>query len=106
MLLAGLPTPNDKTFCPINGTSCYFWHAGAAWSTAQSSCIDRGGYLVSYQSFAEQLQVETYFNRTGQLATHWIGLYKSGSIYYWLGGGYAGTGVTSDANPYGKTAQG
>jgi hypothetical protein len=54
---AGLPTPDDKTFCPINGTSCYFWSAGAAWSTAQQACINRGGYLVSHQSYAEQLQV-------------------------------------------------
>ena len=56
---------------------------------------------MSYQSYAEQLQVETYFSQTGVLATYWIGLYKSGSIYYWLGGGYAGTGVTVNANPYG-----
>jgi hypothetical protein len=47
-------------------------------------------------------QVETYFNKTAVVATYWIGLFKSGSIYYWQGGGFAGTGITSDANPYGE----
>jgi hypothetical protein len=104
VLLAGLPTPNDQTFCPVKGTSCYFWHTSrTTWSNARSSCINRGGYLVSYQTFAEQLQVETYFNKTAMLETYWIGLYKSGSMYYWLGGGDAGTGVTTDANPYGAS---
>jgi hypothetical protein len=104
VLLAGLPTPNDQTFCPVKGTSCYFWDTSSTtWSNSQSSCINRGGYLVSYQTFAEQLQVETYFNKTAMLATYWIGLYKSGNLYYWLGGGDAGTGETTDANPYGAS---
>jgi hypothetical protein len=48
------------------------------------------------------LQVETFFNRTSVLTHYWIGLSKIGAIFYWQGGGFAGTGVTSDASPYGK----
>jgi hypothetical protein len=49
--------------------------------------------------------VENFFSRTAVLTHYWIGLFKSGTIYYWNGGGYAGTGVTSDANPYGGSLE-
>ncbi len=47
-------------------------------------------------------QVETYFNKTAQLATYWIGLTKLGNIYTWYDQTTIGTGTTSDGNPYGR----
>ena len=54
----GLPAPDDYTYCPINGTSCYFFSKGAlAYGSANSACTARGGYLASWGSGTEQLQV-------------------------------------------------
>ena len=46
------------------------------------------------------VQIETYFNKTGKLINYWIGLEKQGTLFMWADGGTAGSGSTSDANPY------
>ena len=51
-----------------------------------------------------QLYVERYFYGSGSTnalsSTYWLGLEKSGFIYYWLDGKNAGNGMVSNANPY------
>ena len=60
-------------------------------------------WLVSFSvSTWPLLQIETYFNKTVQLATYWIGLTKLGNIYTWYDQTTIGTGTTSNGNPYGR----
>lgn len=44
--------------------------------------------------------METFFNLTGSLANYLIGLEKQGTSYMWADGGAAGSGLTSNTNPY------
>ncbi len=56
--VAGVPTNNDITYCPVNSTSCYFYSStGRAYGTAQTYCASLGGTLVSWNTDAEQLDV-------------------------------------------------
>jgi hypothetical protein len=51
---------------------------------------------------AEQLEVETRFSNTGALSYYyWIGLEKSGNMYYWQDGTPVNNGFTSNADPVG-----
>jgi hypothetical protein len=62
-MYAGLPSPNDRTFCPLSGPgrfSCYFFSASSgSYGAANADCANRGGYLASWGSYAEQLQVSS-----------------------------------------------
>jgi hypothetical protein len=52
----------------------------------------------------EQLEVERRFTDTGALSSYyWIGLEKSGNMYYWQDGTPVNNGFTSNANPVGGT---
>ncbi len=72
------------------------------YNNASASCkAMRGAYLVSYNTAEEQLQVETYYKQTGAMNWYyWIGLEKSGSLYYWQDGTRINNGNMSNANPY------
>ena len=55
---AGLPNQNDTTYCPYNQSSCYVWvSAGTTFDAVASKCSAAGGYLASYSTASEQLQV-------------------------------------------------
>jgi hypothetical protein len=57
-----LPNDNDTTYCPQNQTSCYFQYStGHTNSSAYAKCAAVNGYLVSYGSGEEQLQIENFF---------------------------------------------
>jgi hypothetical protein len=52
--------------------------------SAQSSCNDQGGHLVSWRSLAEQREAEQYFTSRGLLfpvyhQSYWIGLVATDS---------------------------
>jgi hypothetical protein len=58
-----VPSDNDTTYCPLNQTSCYFYHQTSMTNaSAMAKCTALGGYLVSYGDASEQLQVENYFS--------------------------------------------
>ena len=70
---AGLPTDNDTVYCPDSQPSCYFYsYTTDPYATALSKCAAMGGDVVSWNSAAEQLAVETYFwlvrSSAGQVA--------------------------------------
>jgi hypothetical protein len=89
-----VPRPNAYTHCPrhANATSCYLLnttldtHANHA-----TNCARQGGYLVSYNSAFEQLDVETQLpSLTPDPTTsgwYYIGLEKAGNVWYWADGG-------------------
>jgi hypothetical protein len=82
----GLPPDNATVLCPDGGESCYFWyHTSLSWERARAACKqNRGAFLVSYNSADEQLMVESYYRSTGRLFWYyWIGLEKSGNVFYW-----------------------
>jgi hypothetical protein len=59
---AGLPTNNATTYCPENGTSCFYAMTGSvAFSQARTTCSGVKGYVISYGDASEQLAVEQYF---------------------------------------------
>ena len=61
-----LPNDNDTTYCPHNQSSCYFHYTtGHTNSSAAAKCAALNGYLVSYGSGAEQLQIENFFRVSG-----------------------------------------
>ena len=72
---AGLPANNDFQFCDNTTRSCYFMVSTPrlAYAGAVAACAGRGGYLVSYNTAAEQLSVERYFRTTGEYCAwfHW-----------------------------------
>lgn len=81
-----LPAESDKTHCPPNGTSCYFYMSRSnTYAKASEGCKAlRGAHLISYNTAAEQLYVENWFSKTGVLASYyWLGLERSGNLYYW-----------------------
>ncbi len=54
----------------------------------------------------EQLEVENRFRNTGALPWYyWIGLEKSGNMYYWQDGTPVNSGLTSNAAPVGGLKQ-
>ncbi len=58
----------------------------ADFKSAQRSCNQAGGHLVSYVSAAEQVDVETYYTSLGVLfpkfhRTYWIGLQGNSSLF-------------------------
>ena len=58
---SGLPNDNDTLYCPVNQTSCYFYYSDSITNASASSrCQALGGYLVSWNDAAEQLQVERW----------------------------------------------
>ncbi len=59
---AGPPNDNDTLYCPANQTSCYFYYSESLSNvSATAKCTAMGGYLISYNSMAEQQLVEGYF---------------------------------------------
>ena len=90
---AGVPMPNANTHCPkhANATSCYILNTTTdTYANHKSNCAKQGGYLVSFNSAFEQLDVQTQLPAlTPQSATStwfWIGLEKAGSVWYWADG--------------------
>ena len=64
MFPTGLPNDNDTIYCPQNQTSCYFLYPTAlnnASATAKCQAAGGGGYLASWGSAEEQLQIESFF---------------------------------------------
>ena len=62
-----------------------------------------GGYLVAFNSGAEQLQVEQYFKleaKTLTSAQTWIGVVLSNYKYFLTDGTFLGQGLPSDSGPY------
>jgi hypothetical protein len=62
-----------------------------------------GGYLVAFNSGAEQLQVEQYFKleaKTLTSAQTWIGVVLSNYKYFLADGTFLGQGLPSDSGPY------
>lgn len=60
--------------------------------------------MACRNSYAEQLEVETHFNKSNTLETYWTGLTRSssGTTYGWQDGTQIGVGYPSDTNPYGE----
>jgi hypothetical protein len=96
-----VPQNNDNTYCPANGTSCYFYRSTTStYSSAGAFCQNLGGYVVAWNSDPEQLDVERYFISTASLARYWIGMFKAGTLYFWNDGGFIGGLVPKRASPY------
>jgi hypothetical protein len=61
---AGLPIPSPNFFC--NGSSCYqYTSTTAARNVSNATCVANGGQLVVYNSYSEQLMVESTFKAAG-----------------------------------------
>ena len=98
---AGVPQNNDNTYCPANGTSCYFFKSAASsYANAVGYCQDLGGYVVAWNSEPEQLDVERYFISTAGLSQYWTSMFKAGTLYFWADGGYIGSLIPKSAKPY------
>jgi hypothetical protein len=86
----GLPANDQFTFCPsaVNSTSCYFYNTSSqTYATHKSNCAKLGGYLISYNNPYEHLDVNSHYTRAGIGGSYvWIGLEKSGNLWYWLDG--------------------
>ena len=81
-----LPAETDKTHCEPTGASCYFYMSrSTTYDKASVACKAlRGAHLISYNTAAEQLYVESWFKSTGVLSSYyWLGLERSGNLYYW-----------------------
>jgi hypothetical protein len=97
-----VPRPNAYTHCPrhANATSCYLLNATLdTHANHKANCARQGGYLVSYNSAFEQLDVETQLpSLTPDPTTsgwYYIGLEKAGNVWYWADGGlHSRTAVT------------
>lgn len=101
LLCAGVPQNNDYTYCPANGTSCYFYKSAShTYANAVGYCQNLGGYVVAWNSDPEQLDVERYFISTASLSEYWIGMFKAGTLYFWNDGGFIGSLIPKRANPY------
>jgi hypothetical protein len=90
---AGVPLTNGLTHCPTyaNSTSCYLLNTTQdTYAAHKSNCARMGGYLVSYNSAFEQLDVETQLKGLSPDSTvnewYYIGLEKAGNVWYWLDG--------------------
>jgi hypothetical protein len=65
---------NSTFWCASSTTSCYsFTSTLATYATAASSCADRGGFLVVYNTGAEQWMVESNIRALGNTvpADYW-----------------------------------
>ena len=57
-----LPQDNELQMCNVTRGSCYRYKTGgAAITTHRTACTGWGGYLVAWNSYEEQLEVENYF---------------------------------------------
>ena len=96
-----MPQNNDYTYCPANSTSCYLYKSsGGSYASAVGYCQGLGGYVVAWNSDAEQLDVERYFIGTASLSQYWISMFKAGTLYYWADGNFIGSLIPKRANPY------
>jgi hypothetical protein len=58
MAPAGEPMNSDKTFCPVNQTSCYHYSSSTStYAAAVTSCQAKGGHVVAWNTMAEQFEV-------------------------------------------------
>ena len=58
----GLPQDNELQVCNSTRGSCYKFIPGiASFTTQNTACSGLGGYLVAWNSYEEQLEVENYF---------------------------------------------
>ena len=56
---AGPPAPTATSFCSDKSGNCYFYQATAATQAlAGTGCLAKGMRLASFNSWAEQLEVE------------------------------------------------
>jgi hypothetical protein len=80
----------------------FLLHRWLPYNRASDECkAMRGAYLVSYNTAQEQLQVETYYWQTNAMYWYyWIGLERSGNLYYWQDGTRVNNGNMSNADPY------
>jgi hypothetical protein len=59
-----VPPNNATSYCPENGTSCFFAMSSSSsvtFSQARTTCSSVKGYVISYGDADEQLDVEQYF---------------------------------------------
>jgi hypothetical protein len=75
-----VPANNDVTYCSPTTRTCYFLRKTRSlpWAGAKDACVKMGGNLVSYNSGAEQLEVEKYFSGTGGRVQDGMTLLHSG----------------------------
>ena len=91
-LFPGAASGSDRLVDCANGRSYFLFTGKVAYATASASCKALTcpgcgqGYLVSYNSYDEQLMVETHFRTSGvQLtgqALYWLGLRGTGA--WWV----------------------
>ena len=95
--LTGAPATNTTFFCSATTTSCYqYFSAAASYAAQRSKCQALGGGMASYNSPAEQLEVEVYFSTMTSVMTA-RSLPSRRSFWYLsdgtlLGGGYPNNG--------------
>jgi hypothetical protein len=93
----GVPMPNANTHCPkhANATSCYLLNTTLdTYANHKANCARRQGYLVSFTSAFEHLDVITQLPSLAPATAsgyYWIGLEKAGSVWYWADGGSHGS---------------
>ena len=100
-ITAGLPPNNNTLLCSNTTGSCYgYYSSPTAFTSQRLACQGRGGYLVAYNSPAEQLEVELYFWNVTKVMTattnYYIGLEPAGAGWYLLDGSYAGNGFPNN----------
>jgi hypothetical protein len=106
------PPPNDATrYCPNSRPgaiyasttpTCYVFNSStASFATHQAACQVLGGNLVSYNSFTEQVDVETKLLLWNKTSNIWLGVRPGGRQQWYLADGtLVGNGEPSNTDPY------
>lgn len=103
---AGLPANDKFNFCLNSGASgtCYRWNNTIdTYAKHKANCQNLGGYLVSYNTEAEQRSVETAFSGA---ANYWLGIEPLrnvtlyGGVWVLADGQFLGNLTPSTAGPY------
>ena len=89
-------------YCPsYNPTSCYIFNAtGASYASHKAACQAKGGYLVSWNSAAEQNEVEKALGLAALTTNYYMGVERAGTNWYLLDGTNLGNLTISNSNPY------
>jgi hypothetical protein len=100
----GLPANDRLTFCSTTLGSCYFYNAtSATYAVHKARCQSMGGYLVSYNTAAEQRMVETALSTASNVYMGIEALGNStlnGGTFVMLDGTFLGNLTPSSSNPY------
>ncbi len=95
-----MPASNATHFCSSSSDSCYLLiSTSATYTTQKAACQARGGWLVAYNTGAEQVEVESALNPQ---AFYWLGI-EAGTEDRWMladGGGSVGNGLPSNDDPH------